>query len=137
MKTPKEAFDFYDSDHKGYLTSHELKCCILYLTGVKISHITSKVLRDRSSQFSLQDVIRVMENQIKEDPGTEIFNALDFNQKGYLTFEDFSILCDVHAKHMKNDVREAVFKEIDSNDDGIVTLRDVQKIFKFSDIHRD
>lgn len=132
MKTPKEAFEFYDEGQKGYLTSHELKCCLLYLTGVKLSHITSKILRDRSSKFYLQDVIRLAESQLKEDPGTEIFNALDFQQKGYLTYEDFNTLCDLHAKHLKSEVREAVFKEIDSNEDGIVTLRDVQKIVKLN-----
>jgi Ca2+-binding EF-hand superfamily protein len=130
MKNNKEAFEYFDEGQKGYLTSHELKCCVVYLTGTKLSKIAARRLRECKKEFSFQDLIKVVESQIKEDKVTEIFNALDINQKGYLTFEDFNVLCDTHAKHMKTDLREMIFKEVDGNEDGIVTLRDIQKIVK-------
>lgn len=132
MKSNKEIFDYFDEGQKGFLTSHELKCCVVYLTGSKLSKIAAKRLREAKKKFDFQDLVKIVESQIREDPGTEIFNALDINRKGYLTFEDFNMLVDIHAKHMKPDVREMVFKEVDSNEDGIVTLRDIQKVVKLS-----
>ena len=132
MKSNREAFEYFDEGQKGYLTSHELKCCVLYLTGTKLSKISARRLREVKKEFGFQDLTKAVESQKKEDQVTEIFNALDINQQGYLTFEDFSTLCDTHAKHMKTELRETIFKEVDTNEDGIVTLRDIQKIVKSS-----
>ena len=61
-----------------------------------------------------------------------MFTALESENKGYLTMTDFNKLCDIHARYMKREVREAVFNEIDSNQDGMVTLRDIQRLVKFN-----
>ena len=132
MKTTKEAFDYYDSENKGFLTAHELKCCIIYLTGTKLSKLAMSRLKEHKSEFTISDLNSILANQIREDPYTEIFNALDQNNKGYLNFEDFDRLCEVYVKHLRPAVRESVFSEIDSNKDGMVTLRDIQRLANFS-----
>lgn len=132
MKTLKETFDYYDEGLKGYLTSHELKCCVIYFTGIKLSRIAMKRLKDKNSEFSFQDLGNIIASQLKEDHGSEVFNALDSQKKGYLTLDDFNNLCDVHAKYLKPSIRESVFREIDSNQDGMVTLRDIQRLVKFT-----
>jgi Ca2+-binding EF-hand superfamily protein len=132
MKSFKEAFDYYDTENKGYLTSHQLKCCVIYLTGSKLTKLTMTRLKEKTQFFSFQDLNTIISSQVKEDPATEIFNCLDIENKGYFTIEDFYALCDVHAKYIKPEVRESVFEEIDSNKDGMVTLRDIQRLVKFS-----
>ena len=132
MKTPKEAFDFYDENKKGYLTSHELKCCVIYLTGTKLSKVAMHRFKDKGNNFEFQDLVKIVQSQIQEDPASEIFNAIDLRSKGYISFEDFDELCSVHAKHIKAEIRTAVFQEVDSNKDGMVTLRDIQRLVKFS-----
>ena len=132
MKSIKEAFEYYDNGSKGFLTSHELKCCVIYLTGVKLSKLAMSRLKDKGKEFYFNDLNNIANNQIKEDPATEVFNALDIENKGYLTIEDFDKLCDLYAKHMKKGLRDAVFMEIDSNRDGMVTLRDIQRLVKFN-----
>lgn len=131
MKSVKEAFNYFGGFNKGYLTSHELKCCVIYLTGTKPSKVTMKKLKETTSEFTIQDIYEIAGSQTKPDSASEIFSALDAKNKGFITLEDFHNLCNTHLKHMKTNIRESIFSEIDSNKDGMVTLRDIQRLVKF------
>lgn len=132
MKSLREIFVRFDEGAKGYLNPHELRCCVIYLTGVRISKVAMSRLKEAKKEFTLIDLNNVANSQNREDYASEVFHALEPENKGYITLQDFNDLCDVHAKHMKSELREAVFQEVDSNKDGMVTLRDIQRLVKFN-----
>ena len=75
--------------------------------------------------------MQICENQEHEDLALAAFKVLDRKNQGYLTFEQFSLLCDHYLKPTPPYVRHAIFTEIDANSDGKVTLKDIQRLMKF------
>ena len=87
--------------------------------------------------FQIELLIKVNDS-ILNDPcfiynhSTVFKRSVIFSIPMHYHIEDFDKLCDLYAKHMKKGLRDAVFMEIDSNRDGMVTLRDIQRLVKFN-----
>lgn len=63
---------------------------------------------------------------------SEIFNIFDFSNKGFIDWESFNELINIHFPHMKSDIRRTIFLEVDSNGDGRVTFRDLERLLNFN-----
>jgi Ca2+-binding EF-hand superfamily protein len=89
LKTEKQVFDLYDQDSKGWLSKHELKCALIYLTGEKPSYsLVKRLTTTYGKQIGYENFRKIYSglNASDADLATESFKAVDREAKGFLTF---------------------------------------------------
>ncbi|CAG9321519.1 unnamed protein product [Blepharisma stoltei] len=132
MKNLREIFDYFDQDKKEHLTPHQLRCALIYITGNKPSKIYMNRLKEQYSKtFTFPDFVGIVKMQETPDRALEILQALDLQNEGFINWNVFNELCDSYIPHTPQNVRTSVFSEVDSNGDGRVTLKDIEKLVSF------
>lgn len=132
MKNLREIFDYFDQDKNEALTPHQLRCALICLTGNKPSKVYINRLKDQYAKtFTFPDFVAIARLQSSQDKSLEALQALDLRNEGFVNLDVFNELCDTFLPHTSAGVRSSIFNEIDGNNDGRVTLKDIEKLVNY------
>ena len=141
----EEAFYHFDKGSKGFLTQHELKCAVAYITGSKLryDHLKS-IWADKDKYYSEKDlnskginlkylkhVLRVRKDIYPdEDQRLELeFQSIDTLKRGRINFQQFNELFETFGiRYMNDKVRESIFAQLDYDKDGFISLQDYKNL---------
>ena len=146
MEDFSKIFRSFDKNLKGYLTKHELKCALIYITGNKIDYeILTNLWKKREDFYKkierstkgiscdyLNEICRnCAEIYPSNDKKLEIeFNSLDIEGKDFIDFEAFQNLYELMGvSYMNEKMQKDVFNKLDKDSDGKITLKDYRNVF--------
>lgn len=139
--TVASAFRKYDQESKGYLTLHETKCALIYLTGVKPTYEQNKNMLaaiKNAKHLSMEVFSKVYQMHcvnIRYEPERALvgacFDAMDVSSNKYISIDDYR-KCIQQVMHCSDEGNMLdCFYEIDSNKDGKVTYKDFNEMMKY------
>jgi Ca2+-binding EF-hand superfamily protein len=139
--TVEKSFQKYDQDGKGYLTLHEAKCALIYLTGVKPNYEQTKNMLasiKNAKHLTLDLFTKLYQihcSNVRYEPERALvgacFDAMDMSSNKYISIDDFN-KCAYQVMHCSDGgAMLDNFYEIDSNKDGKVTYKDFNEMMKY------
>ena len=124
----RAAFDLLDKDNNGFISKGELRDAMnaikLHPTDKEIQSLISSVDFDQNGVISLDEFRTLVAQKVKIDELRKKFRAIDKNNTGTITYDDFyHLMLDAH--HTEDQARsttQRVFEAIDINKDGIIVF---------------
>eukprot|EP00300_Choanocystis_sp_HF-7_P034648 c4754_g1_i2.p1 GENE.c4754_g1_i2~~c4754_g1_i2.p1 ORF type:complete len:337 (+),score=87.16 c4754_g1_i2:54-1064(+) len=133
MNEVRKAFDWCDLDHNGTLDSNELAKA-MRLAGQNPSQAEFKRLKAEFDQngdgvfdfHEFTDVIcrSFMSADEMRQKAKEAFAVFDTDNSGYITLDELRRIMTTYGEDMQDDEVEALFKEIDTNEDGKLDINE-------------
>jgi len=80
----------------------------------------------------IRNAYREMGSSLSDKQIAQIFEAVDIDQSGYISYSEFIIASIDHTKLMDEKRLEAAFKMFDANGDGIVTSSEIKTVIRRS-----
>ncbi|UJR09634.1 hypothetical protein I4U23_013867 [Adineta vaga] len=132
-----EAFDLFDSDHSGKISSIELRK-VLQALNIKASDTELKQLMDqmdsdRSGEIDFNEFKKVMSASFFKKPSKQelqtAFKKFDADNSGHITTHELSHILSRMGRHISRNEVEAMIKSLDSSGDGKISFEEFCKLF--------
>nr|AHI42562.1 troponin C [Campylomormyrus compressirostris] len=137
----KAAFDTFDTDGGGYISTKELGTVMRMLgqnpTREELDAIMEEVDEDGSGTIDFEGFLVMMVQQLKEDQAgkseeelAECFRVLDKNGDGYIDREEFALIIRSSGESVTEDEIDDLLKEGDKNADGMLDFDEFLKMME-------
>ena len=131
-----EAYQKFRPDDRDYLTIFEFKCCSIYIFGYKPSSWQIEKYIGKKTQISFNELKRVINLLSKDHKFTlnQKFELVDRHDLGYIDLDQFlQLFKDVGLCNISSDYIKQIFNALDINNQGRITLEDLEEIFEQND----
>lgn len=135
-----DTFALVDTNHKGYLTRHDLKCAIILLLGYTPSHIEINALLSAADCYSPADRLTIdrfvplLSRRIEQLDTLhyyqQLFGVFDVDGRGFIRRDDWLRVCGsvTVAGAVDRDMLCSVFDVCDVDGDGVVSYREFDRL---------
>ena len=123
-----EAFNIFDTDRDGTITSMELGTVMKNLgknpTEEELSDMINEFDRNRNGTVDFEEFLLMMSKQMKEndsdDELREVFKVFDQNGDGFINVEELMRVLTSLGEILSEEDVKMMIKEADNNGDGLV-----------------
>jgi len=133
----KEAFQLFDKDGDGKISSSELGTVMRAVgqnpTQAEVREYISNDLGGKD-QFTLDDFLKVLKNRSKpsnqEDQIKEAFKVFDKSNSGLIEINELKHVLTTLGEKLSAEEVDGVLKEADQDGDGKISLNDFLRVMK-------
>ncbi|KAL6256896.1 hypothetical protein P5V15_011831 [Pogonomyrmex californicus] len=135
----KEAFDLFDPDGTGKISSNKLKLVFKALgydlSLQEIRKLVAEFRPDFPNEISYEDFLKIMSvktmNQGIKEEMLQAFRLFDDNNTGKISFEDLKRVATELGENVTDAVLQDMIDQVDDDGDGEISLEEFSKIYQY------